>query len=324
MKNRKPGQGKGFLPGASSRQESGPLRSTSDRRPSDPTSPPDPRTAILNEALDRIANQSRSTDSRPDPSDLFPPRSVDHASPSGTSVRPGGNRLGEVLSGVEPTRRDRSDDLSPGQDEGDSPDADRNGSLAASRDRIDNTAVVAAVGQSGVFEPSGSDNHRTNRPPAVSAPSLLRERLATSDTPGPLGSRGSGPDGSGGPSLNARFDSTLGLGGFLPGLVDNGRGSGSLGVPSPVIDGQGFARLSGLDSVGAGLPFPGAPGQANDTGSPFDQGAFRGARGSSASSADQGTAIDLSKTNELLQQLLDEVRRGKQPFLPLNDRSSSL
>ena len=31
--------------------------------------------------------------------------------------------------------------------------------------------------------------------------------------------------------------------------------------------------------------------------------------------------VDLSKTNELLQQLLEEVRRGRTPFLPLNDRN---
>jgi hypothetical protein len=37
----------------------------------------------------------------------------------------------------------------------------------------------------------------------------------------------------------------------------------------------------------------------------------------------QGPAIDLTKTNDLLQQLLDEVRRGRQPFLPLGDRNSA-
>ena len=36
-----------------------------------------------------------------------------------------------------------------------------------------------------------------------------------------------------------------------------------------------------------------------------------------------GPAFDLSKTNELLQQLLDEVRKGHQPFLPHNDRNAS-
>ena len=37
-----------------------------------------------------------------------------------------------------------------------------------------------------------------------------------------------------------------------------------------------------------------------------------------------GSALDLSKTNDLLQQLLDEFRKGRQPFLPINDRNSSL
>jgi hypothetical protein len=34
-------------------------------------------------------------------------------------------------------------------------------------------------------------------------------------------------------------------------------------------------------------------------------------------------ALDLSKTNELLQMLLDEVRKGKEPFLPLVNRDTS-
>jgi hypothetical protein len=36
-----------------------------------------------------------------------------------------------------------------------------------------------------------------------------------------------------------------------------------------------------------------------------------------------GPAVDFSRTNELLQQLLDEVRRGRQTFLPLNDRNNT-
>jgi hypothetical protein len=43
---------------------------------------------------------------------------------------------------------------------------------------------------------------------------------------------------------------------------------------------------------------------------------------SSASLSGAGTSVDLTRTNELLQQLLDEVRRGRQPFLPLSDRNS--
>lgn len=38
--------------------------------------------------------------------------------------------------------------------------------------------------------------------------------------------------------------------------------------------------------------------------------------------SDGSLAVDLTKTNELLQQLLDEVRRGRQAFLPLQDRVS--
>jgi hypothetical protein len=34
-----------------------------------------------------------------------------------------------------------------------------------------------------------------------------------------------------------------------------------------------------------------------------------------------GPAVDLSRTNELLQQLLDEVRKARQPFLPANGRT---
>lgn len=46
---------------------------------------------------------------------------------------------------------------------------------------------------------------------------------------------------------------------------------------------------------------------------------------SNATPADQagGAAADLSRTNELLQQLLDEVRKGRQPFLPVGDRNNT-
>lgn len=39
-------------------------------------------------------------------------------------------------------------------------------------------------------------------------------------------------------------------------------------------------------------------------------------------SSGAGASMEQSKTNELLQQLLDEVRRGRQPFLPLHDRDA--
>jgi hypothetical protein len=34
-----------------------------------------------------------------------------------------------------------------------------------------------------------------------------------------------------------------------------------------------------------------------------------------------GPALDLTRTNELLQQLLDEVRRDRQPYLPVARRN---
>ena len=40
--------------------------------------------------------------------------------------------------------------------------------------------------------------------------------------------------------------------------------------------------------------------------------------------ASTGQSADLSRTNELLQQLLDEYRKSRQSYLPLNDRNTSL
>jgi hypothetical protein len=37
----------------------------------------------------------------------------------------------------------------------------------------------------------------------------------------------------------------------------------------------------------------------------------------------EGPSLELSKTNELLQQLLDEVRKGRQSFLPPGGRNAS-
>ena len=50
----------------------------------------------------------------------------------------------------------------------------------------------------------------------------------------------------------------------------------------------------------------------------------RGASRGWGTSSDQaaGSAVDMSRTNDLLQQLLDEVRKGRPAFLPIGDRYS--
>jgi hypothetical protein len=101
--------------------------------------------------------------------------------------------------------------------------------------------------------------------------------------------------------------------------------------------GEGNLELPGSSTVDpsiVGLRFPGLGSVEPTRGmSPERSGSYMplGAVGnapfgqfdSSLESSDRGSSLDLSKTNDLLQQLLDEVRKGRQPFLPMNDRNSS-
>jgi hypothetical protein len=101
--------------------------------------------------------------------------------------------------------------------------------------------------------------------------------------------------------------------------------------------GEGNLDLSGSSTVDptiAGLRFPGQGSVEPTRGmSPERLGSYipLGAVGSAPSgrfdsvleSNDHSSSLDVSKTNDLLQQLIDEVRKGRQPFLPMNDRNSS-
>ncbi len=96
----------------------------------------------------------------------------------------------------------------------------------------------------------------------------------------------------------------------------------------PVAAANAFAPLLGAAEsatpgrVGGPAGGPGASGE-------FAQGvADLGPIGRpGAAAADQAgggaAAVDLSRTNELLQQLLDEVRKGRQTFLPVGDRNNT-
>jgi hypothetical protein len=44
--------------------------------------------------------------------------------------------------------------------------------------------------------------------------------------------------------------------------------------------------------------------------------------GTSPGSRETSPSVDMTKTNELLQQLLDEFRRGRQPFLPVQNKAN--
>jgi hypothetical protein len=102
----------------------------------------------------------------------------------------------------------------------------------------------------------------------------------------------------------------------------------------PRPESSSFAEASLPSSVPAGFgPMSSGPG---GTGLPGYQPAFvspaattpvppTGGFAESAVTPSSGQAsgpvVDFSRTNELLQQLLDEVRRGRHTFLPLNDRN---
>ncbi len=82
--------------------------------------------------------------------------------------------------------------------------------------------------------------------------------------------------------------------------------------------------LSGLAGAGPGEDTGlSGGGGTGETGGPATSGSWPGVSASEGASQESDPALDLSKTNELLQQLLDEFRRGRQTFLPINDRNQS-
>ena len=86
----------------------------------------------------------------------------------------------------------------------------------------------------------------------------------------------------------------------------------------PVLSGSGGSDYRGGAAAGA-------TAGREDTAQPMPTpDSWSGHTASEGGDQANGTAPDLSKTNELLQQLLDEVRKGRQPFLPVNDRNSSV
>ncbi len=113
--------------------------------------------------------------------------------------------------------------------------------------------------------------------------------------------------------------------------------AGNLSVHSATLS-SSFHDLSRVN-MGADVSstnfFTGSDAFVPDGGAAGDWGAGSGAhsaapsldssRGVSAASRpdqDDGPEIDLSQTNDLLQQILDEVRKGRTSFLPTHDRNS--
>ncbi len=87
---------------------------------------------------------------------------------------------------------------------------------------------------------------------------------------------------------------------------------------APFLGDQAGLAVGGRDTNATGL-WSSDPSQSISTPGLF--GPVSASFGTSDPASGQG--LDLSKTNELLQQLLDEFRKGMQNYLPLTDRDSS-
>jgi hypothetical protein len=132
-------------------------------------------------------------------------------------------------------------------------------------------------------------------------------------------------------SMSATFLRGFGQSAFGPTSIDlpyvpSGR-SRAVGE----VDGHS-SGVVGVDPLIASLAFPGHnepsqaqrvfQGQGQDSSPLMNSfGNGRGKFGSDPRAESRGTSADLTKTNDLLQQLLDEVRKGRPPFLPMNDRN---
>lgn len=105
-----------------------------------------------------------------------------------------------------------------------------------------------------------------------------------------------------------------------PYSIDVHESAGSSTAFGPVLSGAG-GSASGVGSTPGAPEISGAVGRSISSAS---SDAWFGQAGSEGVDSGNGSSPDLSRTNELLQHLLDEVRKGRQPFLPLNDRNPSV
>ena len=106
---------------------------------------------------------------------------------------------------------------------------------------------------------------------------------------------------------------------FVPGSID-------IGV-DPSLASLFNAEFSPSSSYHNGASEHQLLGTGSNFNSPYFTNTFQGndttgIASSKTSSGDDGR-LDLSKTNDLLQQLIEEVRKGRQGFLPINDRNQS-
>lgn len=109
---------------------------------------------------------------------------------------------------------------------------------------------------------------------------------------------------------------SFGMAGFHPANPPNSSGRGPVGIVRPGNLAQRFS--ASLPQFGLDPIRPGTSGEGPNAGwAPLDS--------NRAQIADSGrgglSSLDLTKTNELLQQLLDEVRRGRPITLPAGARA---
>ena len=99
------------------------------------------------------------------------------------------------------------------------------------------------------------------------------------------------------------------------------------GVSHPGLDTAAFSPsyhgTGVMESSGVYPGFDGAGALSVGLSAAAESGAVGGLAQASAADQGGGRSLDLSKTNELLQQLLDETRKGRQPFLPVNNRNNA-
>ena len=117
---------------------------------------------------------------------------------------------------------------------------------------------------------------------------------------------------SAGPDLGNSESVSPGGSYFISGVSHPGLDAGVLG---PSFEGAGVSGVAGV--------YPGMDGAGALAAGLAPAAALGGLTPAPSADPGAGPALDLAKTNELLQQLLDEARKGRQPFLPMNDRNTA-
>lgn len=248
------------------------------------------------DAAGRLFETSAGVGSRGPGQDLARPESASLVHSSGRDVWP----WHDLMNPGPPSSSGSS---------GSTPAAPNLGDRTSARVGVEGLPGIAAAVLAGAN--SGSSGTWSGAPAAVAPSVRLPAHEQIMAGLGVVG--GEGPT-SAGLGLGNSESAPPGSSYFISGVSHPGLDAGA-GAFGPSIDGSGVSGVAGV--------YPGMDGAGALAAGLAPAAALGGLTPAPSADPGAGPALDLAKTNELLQQLLDEARKGRQPFLPMNDRNTA-